>query len=54
VDGRTFINVIETDTPDMVASATYAPFMDDVTVIPVVPVDDAWLTVIQTAQGHWG
>jgi hypothetical protein len=54
VDGKTFITVVDTDAPDMATSATYAPFMDDVTVIPVVAVDDAWMTSIQAAQANWG
>ena len=40
-DGKTFINVVDTDVPDMTTSATYAPFFEDTTVIPVVALDDA-------------
>jgi hypothetical protein len=53
-DGKTFISIVEQDVPDMVTSATYAPFMDDTTVIPVAPLDDAWLKAIQAAQANWG
>ena len=52
-DGKTFINIIESDTPDMVASSTYAPFLDKREVFPVVPVDKTWLQAIQAAQANW-
>jgi hypothetical protein len=52
-DGKTFINLVETDAPDMTASATYAPFFEETTVIPVVPVDGAWIEAIQAAQSNW-
>jgi hypothetical protein len=52
-DGKTFVNLVETDAPDMVTSATYAPFFEETTVIPVVPLDDAWIKAIQTAQANW-
>jgi hypothetical protein len=32
----------------------YSPFFQDVTVIPVVPLDDAYVQALQTAHGHWG
>jgi hypothetical protein len=53
-DGKTFISLVETDAPDMISAATYAPFMEETSVIPVVPLDDAWLQAIQTAQSNWG
>jgi hypothetical protein len=53
-DGKTFINIVESDAPDMTVSATYAPFFEQVTVIPVVPVDGAWMEAIQAAQSNWG
>ena len=53
-DGKTFISIIESDTPDMTASATYAPFFEENTVIPVVALDDAWMQATQTAQANWG
>jgi hypothetical protein len=53
-DGKTFINVVEADAPNMAIAATYAPFFEKTTVIPVVPVDDAWMQAIQTAQSNWG
>jgi hypothetical protein len=54
VDGKTFISIIETDTPDMVITAAYAPFFEEVTVIPVVALDAAWLEATQQAQSNWG
>jgi len=54
VDGKTFITIVEEDTPDMANAATYAPFFESVTVIPVVPVDDAWMAAIQSAVAAWG
>jgi Domain of unknown function (DUF3303) len=53
-DGKTFINIVETDAPDLTASATYAPFFEETSVIPVVPVDDAWMSAIEAAQSNWG
>ena len=53
-DGKTFINIVETDAPDITTSATYAPFFEETTVIPVVPLDDAWMKAAQTAESNWG
>jgi hypothetical protein len=53
-DGKTFINIVETDAPDITASATYAPFFEETTVIPVVPVDNAWIEAARTAESNWG
>jgi hypothetical protein len=53
-DGKTFINIVDTDVPDMTASSTYAPFFEETTTIPVVPLDDAWMQSIQAAQANWG
>jgi len=53
-DGKTFINIVDTDAPDMVTSATYAPFFEQTTVIPVVAVDGAWLEAMQAAQALGG
>jgi hypothetical protein len=53
-DGKTFVSIIEQDVPDTMLSATYAPFFEEATVIPVVPLDDAWLKAIQAAQANWG
>jgi hypothetical protein len=53
-DGKTFINIVETDAPDMTGAATYAPFFEETTIIPVVPVDGAWIEAIQAAQSNWG
>jgi hypothetical protein len=52
-DGKTFINVVETDSPNMTVAASYAPFFEKTTVIPVVAVDGAWLEAIQAAQSNW-
>jgi hypothetical protein len=52
-DGKTFINIIEADAPDMTTAATYAPFFEKTKVIPVVPLDDAWLKAIEAAQANW-
>jgi len=43
MDGKTFISVVEQDVPDMVTSATYAPFFEETTTIPVVSLDDKWI-----------
>ena len=53
-DGKTFINIVDTDAPDMTIAATYAPFFEETTVIPVVAVDDAWMQAAQAAQSNWG
>jgi hypothetical protein len=52
-DGKTFINIVESDSPDIVASYTYAPFFEATQVIPVIAVDETWLQSIQTAQANW-
>jgi hypothetical protein len=52
-DGKTFINMVESDAPDMTASSTYAPFFEETHVFQVVPVDDAWMQAIQAAQSNW-
>ena len=48
-DGKTFVSVIEADEPDMVTQMTFAPFLEDVTVIPVVDMDDAWVAAVGAA-----
>jgi hypothetical protein len=53
-DGKTFVNIVESDAPDITAASTFAPFFEETTVIPVVPLDDAWMKAIQTAQSNWG
>ena len=52
-DGKTFINLVETDDPNMTSAATFSPFFEESTVIPVVPLDDAWMEAIQAAQSNW-
>jgi hypothetical protein len=53
-DGKTIVNIVETDAPDITAASTYAPFFSETTVIPVVALDGAWLESIQAAQSNWG
>ena len=53
-DGKTFVSIVDSDVPDITTSATYAPFFEETTTIPVVPLDDAWMKAIQTAQDNWG
>ena len=53
-DGKTFINILETDSVDMTVSATYAPFFESTTVIPVVDIDGDWIKAVETAIGNWG
>ena len=53
-DGKTFINIVDTDAPDIAAAATYAPFFVETTIIPVVALDAAWMEAIQAAQSNWG
>jgi hypothetical protein len=38
----------------MVAASTYAPFFEETNTIPVVPLDDAWMRAIESAQNNWG
>jgi hypothetical protein len=52
-DGKTLINVVDRDVPDMATAATYAPFFEETTVIPVVGLDDAWMQAIQAAEANW-
>ena len=37
----------------MTVAATYAPFFESTTVIPVVAMDEAWIKSMQTAIGNW-
>lgn len=48
-DGKTFVSISESDSPDMAGIATYAPFFESTTIIPVVDVDDAWTNAMVTA-----
>jgi hypothetical protein len=52
-DGKTFINIVDSDSEDMTIAATYAPFFESSTVIPVVAMDEAWIKSMQTAIGNW-
>jgi len=52
-DGKTFINIVESDAPDMAASSTYAPFFEATQVFQVVAVEDASMQAIQAAQSNW-
>jgi len=51
-DGKTFFTISETDSPDMVTAATYAPFFDVSEIMPIVEVDDAWMTAMIAAIGN--
>ena len=53
-DGKTFMSILETDSPDMTTLATYAPFFEEMNVFPVVPLDEAWMKAAQTAISNWG
>ena len=53
-DGKTFVSLLEVDSFDMTTFATYAPFFEELTVFPVVPLDEAWMTAAQTAVSNWG
>jgi hypothetical protein len=53
-DGKTFVNIVETDEPDTMTTATYAPFFEATTIIPVVAMDEKWLQALQAAQSNWG
>ncbi len=53
-DGKTFIIILEADSPDMAVASTYAPFFESTSVMPVVPMDDAWMTAMQSALTNWG
>lgn len=48
-DGKTFFTLTETDDPDLVSAATYAPFFESVEIMPVVDVDEAWMTAMAQA-----
>ncbi len=52
-DGKTFITIVDSDSEDMTVAATYAPFFESTTVIPVVAMDEAWMKSMQTAIGNW-
>ncbi len=53
-DGKTFITVVEADEHDMERIATYGPFFDQVTVLPVVDVDEAWMEAMGRAMDNLG
>jgi hypothetical protein len=53
MDGKTFINMIESDDPDLVAALTFAPFFEKFELVPVVPVDETWLQAAQAAEANW-
>lgn len=48
-DGKTFIVLTESDAPDMTSAATYAPFFDSVSIMPVVDVDEDWINAMTAA-----
>jgi len=53
-DGKTFVSLTDSDDPDLATVATYAPFWESITVIPVVDVDDAWMNAMVKAIGQMG
>ena len=53
-DAKTFITIIESDEPDMVNAATYAPFWESTTIMPVVDVDEKWMTAMAEALSNTG
>jgi hypothetical protein len=53
-DGKTFITITESDgPPDMANTMTFAPYLEDSQVIPLVPLDDAWIKAVEAAQANW-
>ena len=52
-DGKTFVNIVESETADITGVSTYAPLFEGSTVIPVVGFDDARMGAIRTAQANW-
>ena len=52
-DGKTYIDIVENDEPDLTTALTYAPFFETFEVLPVVSVDEAWLQAVQAAQAKW-
>ena len=48
-DGKRFVSIVEADEPDLVRNATYAPFFESSTVMPVVDVDEYWMTAMAAA-----
>jgi hypothetical protein len=52
-DGKNFYAISERD-PDMALAMTYQPFFEETIVVPIVDLDDAWLTAAQAAQNNWG
>lgn len=53
VDGKTCVAIVDTDELDMVTALTYGPFLDQVTVLPVVDVDEAYAAACNTAVERW-
>ncbi len=51
-DGKTFIQVTETDDADLVNAMTYAPFFESTTIMPVVDLDETWVASMTTALGN--
>ena len=48
-DGKTFVSIADSESPDMAGVSTYAPFFESTTIIPVVDVDEAWVTAMTQA-----
>jgi hypothetical protein len=53
-DGKCFITITESDgPPDMANTMTFAPYLEETQVIPMVPLDDAWIKAVEAAQANW-
>ncbi len=53
-DGKTFITVTEAEgAPDMTGTSTFAPYLAESHVIPIVAIDDAWMKAIEAAAANW-
>jgi hypothetical protein len=53
-NGKTFITVTESDgAPDMASTSTFAPYLAESHVIPIVAIDDDWMKAIEAAQANW-
>lgn len=49
LDGKTFVNLIETDDVDIASAMTFAPFFEETTLMQVVEVNEAWLDAVKAA-----
>ena len=51
-DGKTFVQITETDDPDLVNAMTYAPFFESTTIMPVVDLDETWVSSMTAALAN--